>query len=235
LLQSELPKTSFRIVAEAGRGGAATVYQARDDVLGRDVALKVYHLPERDREKLIREAQLAVSLAMPGVVRILDADPASGWIAMEWVQAGALSDHISRADVSWLDPAAGWFAHLAEVVARIHRRGVVHADLKPANVLMRPAGRVLVSDFGLALPAGATHLGASEGYVSPQRRAGGGATPADDVYALGKVLERSLQALPGGGDARHEPFWALARRLTAAQRPRDAGAVLALLSEPTAG
>lgn len=234
LLSKDLPETTLRIVAELGRGGAATVYRAKDDVLGRDVALKVYHRPESDRDKLIREARMAVSLTMPGVVRIFDADPEHGWIAMEWVERGALADLLKAGASSEVHPGRGWFVDLTRTIARIHERGFVHADLKPANVLFRAPSEAVLSDFGLALPFGSRHLGASEGYVSPERQAGAPASAADDVFSLGRVLGRSLAALDGVDTARLEPWRRLAEHLTSAARPGDAGEVLPLLPPQTA-
>ena len=76
------------------RGGAGAVYEAEDRELGRKVALKVYHHIERDRGQLAHEARVAAALAGPGVVRVLDADPAHGWLALEWAPLGAIRDHV---------------------------------------------------------------------------------------------------------------------------------------------
>jgi serine/threonine-protein kinase len=172
---------------------------------------------------------MAVTLAMRGVVHIFDADPGHGWIAMEYVQRGALADLLRAGDTTELHPARGWFRDLIEVVACIHERGFVHADLKPANVLIQGPSQVLVSDFGLALPFGSPHLGASAGYVSPERQAGASASAPDDVFSLGCILERVLDAVGERGPFATEPWRALADRLTRGDRPPDAGAALALV------
>jgi serine/threonine protein kinase len=100
-------------------------------------------------------------------------------------------------------------------------------------VLLVGPSKVVLSDFGLALPAGSAHLGASEGYVSPERLAGAGASPADDVFALGRILERVVGALGGRGGSDGAHWLRAAQRLTASDRPRDARAALPLL--PQAG
>jgi eukaryotic-like serine/threonine-protein kinase len=195
VLRAGAPESSFRIVGEAGRGGAGTVYEAFDEVLGRKLALKVYHRPEQERDKLEREARMAVQLAGSGVVRIYDADPGRGWIVMEWAAGGALKRWIGRADVAMLWPIERWFVPLASALERVHALGVVHGDIKPANVLFRGPDDPVFSDFGLARGAGQAIEGGSFGYVSPERLLAGRASVADDVYALGRILEDVLAAL----------------------------------------
>jgi serine/threonine-protein kinase len=195
VLRAEAPETSLRIVGEAGRGGAGTVYEALDEVLGRRVALKVYHRPAEERDKLVREARLAVQLSGRGVVRVFDADPGRGFIVMEWAPGGALKRWIGRADVAMLWPVERWLIPLARALERVHELGMVHGDVKPANVLFRAPDDPMLSDFGLAHAAGHAVQGGSFGYLSPERLNGEPLTPADDVYALGRIVEDVLDAL----------------------------------------
>ncbi len=232
VLRVDVPETSLRIVGEAGRGGAGTVYEAIDDVLGRRVALKVYHRPEQEQDKLEREARLAVELAGRGVVRVFDVDTARGWIVMEWLPAGALKRWLTRRDAEFLLPIERWFPPLVDVLVRAHERGLVHADIKPANVLFRGPEEPVLSDFGLAHRGGERVSGGSRGYLSPERLAGEALSPADDVYALGRVLEDALEALASGApDAEALAPW---RRLVQAalapadRRPKDAAELAAL-------
>lgn len=224
LLSEHAPNTALSIVREVGRGGAATVYEAVDRVLQRAVALKVYHHPKRMRQHLLREASMAVRLAGPHVIRLYDADPEQGWIAMEFVVAGTLKQRLVSKSGDAPETLA-WFRPLVEALARIHGSGHVHADLKPANVLFQADGSPVLSDFGLAVPIGAQHHGASPGYVSPERAAGGSAVPGDDVYALGCLLEQVLERDP----ALRRAWGSLADQLLSPQRPLDARQVLALL------
>lgn len=228
VLQAEPPQTSLRIVAEAGRGGAGTVYEALDDALGRKVALKVYHRPVEERDKLEREARLAVRLVGAGVVRVFDADPERGFIVMEWVGGGSLKGVLKRADPELLLPIEGWFEPLASAVARVHAAGIVHADLKPANVLFRSPNELVISDFGLAHSPGSSSSGGSVGYLSPERLIDSPLSFADDVYALGRILEDVVQAVAEPAPAR---WRSLAQSLTGDRsvRPPDAAAVLAML------
>ena len=137
---ADAPQTGLRIVGEAGRGGAGTVYEAVDDVLGRRVALKLYHRRIEERPKLEREARIAVSFAGPGVIRVFDADAERGFIIMEWVAGGALKGWLRRTDLELLLPLERWFVPLVDGRRACPRAGVVHADLKPANVLFRASG-----------------------------------------------------------------------------------------------
>lgn len=192
-------KTPFRLLREVARGGGGAVYEAEDEVLGRRVGFKVYHGRGGDRAQVTREARLASALAGPGVVRVFDADPDEGWIALEWVARGSVRDVLRAGDAAALAPVARWARPLARALARIHERGYVHADVKPANVLLRSVGEPVLTDFGLARLRGAPSAGGSPGYVSPERLAGRPSDPRDDVYGYGRVLEDVLVRLEALG------------------------------------
>jgi serine/threonine-protein kinase len=189
----------FRLLREVARGGAGAVYEAEDDVLGRRVAFKVYHGRGGDRAHVAREARLAAALAGPGVARVFDADPAEGWIALEWIARGSVRDVLRAGDAAALAPVARWARPRARALARIHDHGYVHADIKPANVLLRTLEEPVLSDFGLARPRGAPSPGGSPGYVSPERLAGRPSDPRDDVYGYGRVLEDVVVRLEASG------------------------------------
>jgi serine/threonine-protein kinase len=198
----------FRLLREVARGGAGTVYEAEDTVLGRRIAFKVYHRRGRDRSHLDREGHLAARLAGPGVLRVFDADPEEGWIALEWVPRGSVRDMLARGEVAALAPVERWARPLARALARLHASGVVHADVKPANVLLRDLGDPLLGDFGIARPFGAPGEGGSAGYVSPERLAGRASDPRDDVYGYGRVIEDVLHRLAERGvDAGDVAAW----------------------------
>jgi serine/threonine-protein kinase len=207
----------FRLLREVARGGAGAVYEAEDQLLGRRVAFKVYHGRGKDRDLLQREARLAVTLAGPGVLRVLDADPAEGWVALEWVPRGSLRDMLRTGDVAALAPIGRWARPLARALARVHAAGFVHADVKPANVLLRQPNDPVLGDFGIACSAGApAEGGGSAGYLSPERLGGRPNDARDDVYGFGRVLEdvlHHLEALPAAPDVTdREAFHALAAR-----------------------
>ncbi len=223
------PDAPFRLLREAARGGAGAVYEAEDRELSRKVALKVYHHPERDRAQLAHEARVAAALAGPNVVRVLDADPDHGWLALEWAPCGALRDAIRARDAGTLLPIERWAMPLAAALARIHAAGWVHHDVKPANVLLHAPDAPLLSDFGTSRRAGEPSPPGSLGYVSPERLSGRPSDPRDDVYGFGRILEDVLDTV---GDAATIARW---RPIAAAcvgpdaSRPADARALVTRL------
>jgi serine/threonine-protein kinase len=204
------------------------VYEAVDDVLGRRVALKVYHRPEEDRDKLENEARTAVTLGGRGVVRIFDADTERGLIVMEWLPGSALKRWLR--EPKELLPLERWLVPLAETLARIHAEGFVHGDLKPANIMFRTFDEPVLSDFGLARRSAELLVGGSRGYMSPERLGGTSLGCAEDVYAFGRIVEDVLVALGADADPR---LSALVPRLLepGPGRPSDAGQLVPLLRE----
>jgi len=194
------PEAPFRLVREVGRGGAGAVYESEDRDLGRRVALKVYHRPDRDRAQLLHEARVAVALAGRGVVRVFDVDPEHGWLVMEWAPHGALRLLLRARDAATLLPMEHWAVPLSDALARAHAAGWVHHDVKPANVLLCAPGAPLLTDFGIARRAGEPSPPGSLGYVSPERIAGRASHPRDDVYGYGRVLEDVIDALGAAAD-----------------------------------
>jgi hypothetical protein len=194
LLAAAPTDTPFRVEREVARGGAGSVYEAFDEVLGRKVAFKVYHGGAEDRGALEREVRLAVKLAGSGVVRVYDASPEAGWVALEWAAQGSLRDWLRGGRARELWPIGPWALPVARALAAIHEAGFVHADVKPTNVLLNAVDAPLLTDFGIARAAGAPSAGGSAGYVSPERLCGALASPLDDVYGFGRTVEDVLAA-----------------------------------------
>jgi len=144
----------YTIEAQIGRGGMGSVYRARDSRLGRRVALKVisdHAAGPSAAARLVREARAAAALDHPNAVAIFDAGEVDGtpYIAMELVEGRTLRTAMDDPAV----PRAARLAYLAEVGRALdaaHRRGLVHRDVKPENVMIRDDGRVKVLDFGIA-------------------------------------------------------------------------------------
>lgn len=192
----------YELLEVIGSGGMGTVWKARDRQLDRTVALKRPHpLPPGDprRDRLAREARLAASVSHPNLVEVYDAglDEQGPFLVMQFVDAPSLRDvgpALSRAQIL----SAG--AQVAQALAAIHRVGVVHRDVKPANVLMPPTGAKLV-DFGVALaidsrrgfePTAPGLVLGTAGYTAPEVAAGGPASTRSDVFGLGVVIAELL-------------------------------------------
>jgi serine/threonine-protein kinase len=203
-LSKTLAAGRYRIERELGRGGMATVYLAHDEELGRPVAVKL--LPEQLaddselRARFVREARLAGRLSHPNVVRVYDAGDAAGrpFIVMEYVSGGSLAD-------AGRVPAARVVELAVQACAGLqhaHDAGLVHRDVKPANLLVRDDGVLKIADFGIARAAESTRhtqagtLLGTAAYLAPEQIAGEDATPASDVYSLGAVLYELLTGHP---------------------------------------
>jgi eukaryotic-like serine/threonine-protein kinase len=233
LVTAETTTTEHRILAELGRGGASAVFQATDLALGRVLALKVFHQPESEREQLLREGELAVRARGPHVIRIFDGDPERGFLAMEFCAGGSLRQAVraaaaARPDYTKMDR---WLPGLRTALQRVHGLGLVHGDVKAANVLFRGDGAVVLADFGLARAVGETYTGGTPGALSPERVQGAPAHPDDDVYALGMMVKQVVEAGLLVDARAAEPWLALAQRWTASRGVRPTSA--ATLRFPT--
>jgi serine/threonine protein kinase len=193
------PEAPFLMLREVARGGSGAVYEAEDRELGRKVALKVYHRPERDRAQLLHEAQVPAALVGPGIVRVFDVDPEDGWLALEWAALGSLRDHVRTHSHEVLAPLERWARPLAVALARVHAAGWVHHDVKPANVLLNTPDSPAFADFGTARRAGEPSPPGSLGYLSPERLRGRISDARDDVYGFGRILEDVLDGLGDRG------------------------------------
>ncbi len=194
----------YRIERELGHGGMAAVYLARDEELGRPVAVKVLpeHLALDDafRARFVREARLAGRLSHPNIVRVFDAGDDDGrpFIVMEYVPGGSLADPGPLPVAGVVDLGVQACAALQHA----HDAGLVHRDVKPANLLVRNDGVLKIADFGIARAAESTRhteagtLLGTAAYLAPEQIAGSDATPASDLYSLGAVLYELLTGQP---------------------------------------
>jgi eukaryotic-like serine/threonine-protein kinase len=198
----------YEVERPLGRGGMAMVFLARDEALGRPVALKVLPTDLRPddpfRERFLREARLAARLSHPNVVRVFDAGEADGqpYIVMEYVPGETVADLLARRGRLTSAEAADLAAQACDGLQHAHEHGLVHRDIKPQNLLVREDGCVKVADLGIARAAESTHLTQSgtilgtAAYLSPEQAAGEEVTPATDIYSLGAVLYELLTGRP---------------------------------------
>ena len=210
-MAAELPRTigRYEIRQELGRGMMGIVYLADDPVLGRPVALKTIQLafvtPESDREsfekRFLGEARVAARLAHPGIVVVHDVgrDPDSGvlYIALEYLRGSTLAELTAKgAPLEWRE-ALRITARLARALHHAHAAGVIHRDVKPANVMLLPSGDVKVMDFGIAkvpqqeLTATGQFFGTPL-YMSPEQARGEAVDGRSDLFALGAIAYRLL-------------------------------------------
>ncbi len=199
----------YQPIEQIGTGGMATVWKARDTLLGRFVAVKrlLPHLagdPEA-AERFKREAHAAAQLSHPGIVTVFDTgeDADGPFIVQELVDGTTLAAHL--ADTGPLSPQSvtDIVSQVAAALDHAHSLGVIHRDIKPANLIMEPDGRVRIADFGIAHtvddPATITSSGELVGtitYLAPEILAGQPATPASDIYSLGAVTYELLSGQP---------------------------------------
>jgi len=198
----------YRLDTVIGRGGMGVVWQARDELLSRDVAVKELIWPayfsEAEQQaacrRATREAQMAARLNHRNVIKVLDIveDRECPWIVMEFLRCQSLRDLI--AEEGPLCPAATAEIGL-EILAALraaHAEGIVHRDVKPANILMAQ-DRVVLSDFGIARAAGSTTLTSvgvligSPSYIAPERARGGPSEPPGDLWGLGASLYATVE------------------------------------------
>jgi tRNA A-37 threonylcarbamoyl transferase component Bud32 len=192
-----------------GGGGMAEVVEAYDRKLDRRVAVKLLHVGVADpraRERFMREARMAAGFVHPNVVTIYDVGEVRGrpYLVMELVEGGTLGDLIARDGPLPVGQALAISDSVLAGLGAAHADGLVHRDVKPANILIGTDGRVKLADFGIAkatqdlgrdLTATGQVLGTA-GYLAPEQAAGGEATPASDVYAAGVVLYEMLAGQP---------------------------------------
>lgn len=203
----------YRLDHKLARGGMATVWVAEDPLLSRMVAVKLLHpelaVDEGLRARFRNEAIAAARLTHPGIVATYDTgdDDGVAYIVMELVDGFNLRHILDRNGRLAVRDSVDIGSQVADALDHAHRHGLVHRDVKPANVLVQPDGRVKVTDFGIAKAAGTddlTRTGTVIGtarYLAPEQVNGGAVDGRADVYALGLVLYEMLVGRPPfGGD-----------------------------------
>jgi serine/threonine protein kinase len=219
----------YRLIEPLAAGGMGRVWRARDESLGRDVAVKEIVPPgqllaeERDelRRRTLREARAAARLSHPSVVRVYDVFETEGrlWIVMEYVPSRSLHDVLAADGPLAPARAAAIGLGLLGALRAAHRAGVLHRDIKPSNVLLCDDGRVVLTDFGIATLEGdakVTRSGlvlGSPAYIAPERARENAAGPESDLWSLGATLYAAVEG--------HSPY----------ERPSVMATLTALASE----
>jgi serine/threonine-protein kinase len=219
----------YLLLGMIGSGGMGTVYRARDLELGEVVAVKVLRRELTASPTFVarfrQEVKLARRVTHRNVARTFDIGEHAGdrFITMEYVEGEALSDKLARAGRLGLTEALDIAGSVCAGLAAAHAAGVIHRDLKPENILLAPQGRVVLTDFGVALPfeddegdtvvdAGAALIGTPL-YMAPEQVEGRDVDARADLYALGSIL---FEMVTGDKPFKGESAWAIASaRLTA--------------------
>ncbi|XRQ11434.1 protein kinase domain-containing protein [Actinomadura welshii] len=208
MAQARLLGNRYRLDSVVGRGGMGTVWRAFDVMLDREVAVKEVVLPpgldDSERavlyERTFREARASARLNHSGVVTVHDVVEESGspWIVMELVLAPSLQDLLDRGPMEHRR-VADIGLQMLDALRHAHEKGILHRDIKPSNVLITDAGRVVLTDFGIAQMEGdatLTQTGlvmGSPAYIPPERAQGERAVPASDLWALGATLYAAVE------------------------------------------
>ncbi|HLK44178.1 MAG TPA: serine/threonine-protein kinase [Thermoleophilia bacterium] len=211
---NELIAGRYRLLAEIGSGGMGVVWRAKDETLGRTVAVKALTAAsiagtadEDAARRAMREARIAARLHHPNVIGVYDVVEHEGrpFLVMEYVDSRSLSEMLAAGDL--LDPreAGRIGAQVASALTAAHKEGVVHRDVKPGNVLVAKSGEVKLTDFGISRAVGDTTVTASGvllgtiSYIAPEVAQGQPADARSDVYSLGATLYALLEGEPPSG------------------------------------
>ncbi len=202
----------YQIIEELGRGGMGVVYKALDNKLKRTVALKFlpfeWTYDAQAKERFVREAQAAAALDHPNICTVHEIDEADGrmFISMAFVEGESLKARIERGPLK-LDEALNLGLQVAEGLREAHKKGIIHRDIKSANIMVTPKGQAKIMDFGLAKLRGGTSLTKTQttlgtvAYMSPEQARGDEVDHRSDIWSLGVVLYEMLAGrLPFAGE-----------------------------------
>ena len=222
----------YRILGELGRGAMGTVYRAHDPLIEREVAIKTLHpdLPPEVlaevRERFLREAKSAGRLNHPNIVTVFDVGEHDGvaYMAMELLEGRSLQQIIGESARLPFQTIADLVAQIADALDRAQQLGIVHRDVKPANVVVSASGHAKLTDFGVAfVPASTmTQTGTMIGsprYMSPEQVLGLPIDPRSDIFSLGVVLYEMLVGRAPFVRAEDSTIFPLINRIAAEPHP----------------
>jgi eukaryotic-like serine/threonine-protein kinase len=198
----------YRLGRSLGHGGMATVHLARDETLGRDVAIKrlseAFSGDEVFRERFMREARTAAGLSHPNIVGVFDVGEEGGipYIVMECVEGRTLTELLAENGPLDPDRTVDLILQACAGLEHAHAAGLVHRDIKPQNLLVRDDDTLKIVDFGIARPVDGTQLTlagtilGTAAYLAPEQALGERVTAAADLYSLGAVTYELLSGRP---------------------------------------
>jgi serine/threonine-protein kinase len=202
----------YRLDEAIATGGTGHTWRAADETLGRTVAVKVLrprHLDDDSGSRFLAEARAMAALLHPGVAAVYDYGqlrpddgPTAAYIVMAWVDGPSLADRITEAGRLGAAETASIVSQVGRALQAVHDAGVVHGDVKPANLVVEPDGQVVLVDFGIAAAADAATVTAPHEvagtalYRAPEQVAQRPLRPAADIYALGAVAYHCLAGHP---------------------------------------
>jgi serine/threonine protein kinase len=189
----------YEVLERIGRGGMGVVYRARDDAMGRDVALKVLTADVEDdpdiRTRFYREAEAAARLSHPNIITIFDVgeDGDRFFIVMELLRGATLKDFLKQADGSQLERKLDLMSQLCAGLGAAHNASIYHRDIKPGNIFVRADGILKILDFGVARLASSSMTAAgfivgTPDYMSPEQALGAEIDGRSDIFSLGGVF-----------------------------------------------
>lgn len=203
----------YEIIKSIGEGGMANVYLGHDNILDRNVAIKILRGDLANDEKFVRrfqrEALSASSLAHPNIVEMYDVgeDDGTYYIVMEYVEGKTLKQLLKKRGTLTLSEAIDIMSQLTDGMAHAHDSYIIHRDLKPQNIMIKDDGQIKITDFGIAMALNSTQLTQTNSvmgsvhYLPPEQASGKGCTIKSDIYSMGIIFYELLSgSLPFRGD-----------------------------------
>jgi len=200
-----MQKDRYEILGPLGFGATSRVDKARDKIIGRTVAIKtlVHSFGAAPQQKqFLREAQIVGQLSHPAIVNLFDVgveETGIAYLVMEYVNGRTLQQVLAESPIPW-PRACSWAADLATALGRAHHAGIIHGDVKPANIMITEEGEVKLSDFGIARFAtqfsGSGPIMGTPVYLAPEQIMGEAHSTRSDLFSLGIVLYQMLTGVP---------------------------------------
>ena len=194
----------YEIIRSIGEGGMANVYLGYDEILDRNVAIKILRGDLSNDEKFVRrfqrEALSASSLSHPNIVEMYDVGEDNGlyYIIMEYVEGKTLKQLLKKRGSLTLSEAIDIMVQLTDGMAHAHDSYIIHRDLKPQNIMIQDDGQIKITDFGIAMALNSTQLTQTNSvmgsvhYLPPEQASGKGSTTKSDIYSMGIIFYELL-------------------------------------------